>query len=109
MIHKFTIVDSKVYYSNRFLHTKAYKLAMTTGEMASGFTTAGGTQVHGGNNTNVNISTIDDRFAAMTESPEVIEFNPFNLDTVGVLKFDDTLGGQLTTAHPHIDSLPAFS
>ncbi len=105
MIHKFTIDDSKVNYSNRFLRTKAYELAMTTGEMASGFGTAGGKQINGGNNTNVNISKIDNRFVAMTETPAVIEFNPANLDTVGVLKFDDTLDGPLTTAHPQIDPL----
>jgi beta,beta-carotene 9',10'-dioxygenase len=103
MIHKFTVHDGYILYSNRFLRTKAYELAMTTGEMSSGFATAGGKSVQGANNTNVSVSKIDGRFVALTESPGVIEFDPHSLETKGVFDFGDAFQGHLTTAHPHFD------
>jgi beta,beta-carotene 9',10'-dioxygenase len=103
MLHKFTFDNSQIIYSNRFLRTKAYELAMTTGEMSSGFGTKAGVKTQGGNNANVNISRINDRFVAMTETPDVIEFDPATLDTVGVFDFGDAFAGQVTTAHPHYD------
>ncbi|UJF35779.1 carotenoid oxygenase family protein [Paenibacillus hexagrammi] len=103
MIHKFVIAGGQVRYSNRFLRTKAYELAMTTGELGSGFGSSAGKQVQGGNNTNVSIGKIDDRFVALTESPGVIEFDPHTLETNGVFEFGDGFGGHFTTAHPHYD------
>jgi carotenoid cleavage dioxygenase-like enzyme len=103
MIHKFSLYDSRVSYSNRFLRTRAYDLAMTTGEMSSGFGTAAGKRVEDSNNANVSIGTIDGRFVAMTESPGVIEFDPASLETKGLFDFGDAFAGQLTTAHPHYD------
>ena len=54
-------------------------------------------------NTNVNITKIDNKFIAMTETPIPIEYDPETLDTIGVLRYDDKLLGNLTTAHPHYD------
>jgi carotenoid cleavage dioxygenase-like enzyme len=52
-------------------------------------------------NTNVNITKIDNKFIAMTETPIPIEYDPETLDTIGVFRYDDKLLGNLTTAHSH--------
>jgi beta,beta-carotene 9',10'-dioxygenase len=39
----------------------------------------------------------------MTETPMPVEFDPATLATLGRLRYDDDLGGQVTTAHPHHD------
>jgi beta,beta-carotene 9',10'-dioxygenase len=54
-------------------------------------------------NTNVNITKIDNNFIAMTETPIPIKYDPKTLDTIGVLRYDDKLLVNLTTAHPHYD------
>ncbi len=54
-------------------------------------------------NANVNISKLGDDFVALTEVPLPVMFDPQTLETAGVFAFDDTLAGQMTTAHPHYD------
>lgn len=103
MLHKFTFRQSCVFYSNKYLHTNAYRRAMETGELAAGFGSARGKKTEQGNNANVNLSAIDGHYVAMTETPNVIEFDPHTLDTVGVYSFDNAFPGQFTTAHPHLD------
>jgi carotenoid cleavage dioxygenase-like enzyme len=74
---------------------------MKTGTITSGFASA---PANGGrNNANVSITKMDHHFVAMTESPDVVEFDPFTLHTVGVLPYSDDLPAHYTTAHPHYD------
>lgn len=56
-----------------------------------------------GDNTNVNLAQIGERYIAMTETPLPIEFDPETLETLGAMRYADGLGGQVTTAHPHHD------
>jgi len=39
----------------------------------------------------------------MTETNDIIRFNPTNLESLGAFHFEDNIGGQLTLAHPHLD------
>ncbi|OXM84323.1 carotenoid oxygenase family protein [Paenibacillus rigui] len=103
MLHKFTFGDARVHYSNKFLRSNAYHRAMETGELGSGFGSVHGRKTTQGNNANVNLSVINGHYVAMTETPAVVEFDPFTLDTIDVLPFDNAFPGQFTTAHPHID------
>jgi len=54
-------------------------------------------------NANVSISKLGDGFVALTEVPLPVMFDPQTLETLGVFAFDDTIAGQMTTAHPHYD------
>ncbi len=102
MIHKFTLDSGRATYSNRFLRTGVYEQAMKTGKTSSGFATppqSGET----GSNPNVSVMKMDHHFVAMTESPDVVEFDPYSLRTVGVLPYADQLAAHYTTAHPHLD------
>lgn len=103
MLHKFSFDEGNVIYSNRYLRTNAYYTTLENGQFNTGFGSKGGTNIVNANNTNINVAILDDRFVALTEKPGIMEFNPVNLETVDVFNFDDNLGGQLTTAHPHYD------
>ncbi|UQZ82612.1 Carotenoid cleavage oxygenase [Paenibacillus konkukensis] len=103
MLHKFTFRDSEVMYWNKYLRTNAYRRAQETGVLGSGFGTAAGQKTVKDHNANVNVSQIDGHFVAMTETPDVVEFDPYTLDTMGVFDFHCEFPGQFTTAHPHID------
>lgn len=103
MLHKFSFYEGNVVYSNRYLRSNAYYSTLENGQFNIGFGSKGGTKIKYANNTNINVTILDDRFVALAESPAIIEFNPVNLETVEVFNFDDSLGGQLTTAHPHYD------
>ena len=54
-------------------------------------------------NGSVSIARFADRFVALTELPLPVAFDPKTLETAGVVDYDDSLGGLLTTAHPHQD------
>ncbi|MBP3962938.1 carotenoid oxygenase family protein [Paenibacillus lignilyticus] len=103
MLHKFSFCEGNVIYSNRYLRSNAYYSTLEKGQFNTGFGSKGGTRIKYANNTNINVAILDDRFMALSETPGIIEFNPVNLETVDVFNFDDSLGGQLTTAHPHYD------
>lgn len=103
MLHKFSFYEGNVLYTNRYLRSNAYYSTLENGQFNIGFGSKGGTKIKNANNTNINVTILDDRFVALAESPAIIEFNPVNLETVEVFNFDDSLGGQLTTAHPHYD------
>ena len=53
---------------------------------------------------NVNISQMNKIFIAMTEVNNQIEFNPSTLTTLKQINYIDNLNGQMTTAHPVLDS-----
>lgn len=114
MLHKFSFNNGKVSYANKFLESRAYKHARDKGEIGfSEFATDPCRSIFkrvtslfsqgATDNANVNLTKIANHFVALTETPLSIEFNPQTLKTVGVFNYDDTLKGQLTTAHPHYD------
>jgi carotenoid cleavage dioxygenase-like enzyme len=51
----------------------------------------------------VNVTRLSERFVALTETPLPVAFDPQTLETAGVVDYDDSLKGEVTTAHPHQD------
>ena len=114
MLHKFSFNAGKVSYSNKFIKSNAFIKTKEKGKISfrefatdpcrSIFSRVSSVfSFETTDNTNVNITRIDNKFIAMTETPIPIEYDPKTLDTIGVLKYDDKLLGSLTTAHPHYD------
>jgi carotenoid cleavage dioxygenase-like enzyme len=114
MLHKFSFIDGKVSYMNRFIQSDAYKQAKENGKISyREFATDPCRSIfsrvstmfssHPTDNTNVNITRIANKFIAMTETPIPVEFDPHTLETVGVIDYDDHISGILSTAHPHQD------
>lgn len=56
-------------------------------------------------NANINISTMADKYVALTETPVPFEFDKNTLESLGIVQFKDGIKGQVTTAHPHYDSV----
>ncbi|MFI4990139.1 MAG: carotenoid oxygenase family protein [Solirubrobacterales bacterium] len=114
MLHRFTIDAGKVSYGNRFLHSRSYRAAREQGRMVYGeFATDPCRSLFKrvqtlfaptktiGDNANVNITRLGERFISMTETPMPVQFDPHTLETAGVQPYE--VPGQLTTAHPHSD------
>jgi len=114
MLHRFSFHDGTVAYANRFLHSKTYQANMEVGKITYGefatdpcrslfkrLATTFTREVS--DNANVNISKLGDDFVALTEVPLPVMFDSQTLETAGVFDFNDTLAGQVTTAHPHYD------
>ncbi|WP_055493850.1 carotenoid oxygenase family protein [Streptomyces sp. TP-A0356] len=114
MVHRFAVDGGRVEYTNRYLDTPSSRAVLREGRIryqefatdpcrslfARFFTPFQRTRPV---NPNVNIARFGDQVVALTESPLPVEFAPGTLATVGVVDYDDRLGGQLTTAHPHQD------
>lgn len=114
MLHKFDIQGGQVSYANRFLNNRAYQQAMDTGKIAySEFATdpcrslfQRVTSVFSREITDsakVSLAKIADRFMALGETPIQVEFDPETLEAVGVFNYEESLLGQMTTAHPQFD------
>lgn len=124
MLHRFTITNGDVIYRNRFLDTPGLHAAragrIDYGEFAtdpcrsifaryftrlrgtqSGTTTPGTTSSNTSGNAGVNIVPMNGGMAALTEIPIAVRFDPETLATLGIDGYQDPLGGQVTTAHPH--------
>lgn len=113
MLHKFSFKSGKVSYTNKFIKSNAFVKAKEKGKISfREFATDPCRSIFSRvssvfsfdttNNTNVNITKIDNKFIAMTETPIPIEYDPKTLDTIGVLRCDDKLLGSLATAHPPV-------
>ena len=98
-------------YANRFLETRAYRAARETGQISyPEFATDPCRSLFQrvssifspkfGDNANVNLVKLGQRFIAMTETPIPVQFDPQTLAAAGVAYEPP---GQLTTAHPHMD------
>jgi carotenoid cleavage dioxygenase-like enzyme len=113
MLHRYTFGDGRVAYSNRFIKGKSERAVRQEGRIAyPEFATdpcrsifqrvqslfAGGPAW--GDNANINVVKLGERFFSMTEAPIQIEFDPKTLEAAGV---PFAPPGQLTTAHPHAD------
>src|SRR6266566_2078853 len=113
MLNAFTFADGRVSYANRFLDTKAYRRAregeigfvsFATDPCRSLFKRVIALFEEGVNdNANVNIVRLGERYQALTEVPLPVEFDPESLQTLGLARFKDRVGGHLSTAHPHYD------
>ena len=113
MLNAFGVADGNVSYGSRFLDTEARRAARE-GELGfRGFAqdpcrslfkrVMSIVEAPRNDNANVNLMRLGDRYLAMTELPMPVEFDPETLATLGVQKYDDRVGGQVTTAHPHHD------
>jgi beta,beta-carotene 9',10'-dioxygenase len=112
MLHRFTVADGRVSYRNRFLRTESSRMAREEGRIGFGefatdpcqsrfarfLTRRGDTPTP---NASVNVVTMNEGYAALTETPIAVQFDPDTLETLGVTGYDDQLDGQVTTAHPH--------
>ena len=114
MLHAFTLGEGSVGYANRFLETGARREAQEAGRIRrSEFGTDPCYSLFGRvmavfrppvtDNANINVVKLGDTFAALTETPLPIRFDPETLETLGVVEFEDDLKGTITTAHPHRD------
>lgn len=109
MLHNFSFDGGEVTYTNRFLHSKAYRAAKEKGEIVySEFATDPCRSLFKRvqslfspaitDNCNVNITKLGEQYVAMTETPMPIAFDPATLEAAGVAYRPP---GQLTIAHPH--------
>lgn len=116
MLHRFSINDGSVSYSNKFLESRSYSEALENGKiMYSEFATdpcrslfARAMAVFKPDVTDsakVNIAKLADHYLALAETPIQIEFDPETLKSVGVTSWDSSNFGRMTTVHPHTDSL----
>jgi len=109
MLYRFTLDPDgdAVHYRNRFLRTDAYEAA-TSGEFEGGFAT-GETTLRSRlatfltdpyDNTNIIAERLDGEYAALTESPRKVGFDPNTLEMTGHIDYDDGVpSGQLSCAH----------
>jgi carotenoid cleavage dioxygenase-like enzyme len=112
MIQKFEISGGNVQYSNKFLDTPSKRALVDEGKISfPEFATDPCQSLFGKVfttfskkpptcNAAVNISPIGGAMAGVTETPLPVQFDAETLNTVGVLKYEDRLGGHITSAHP---------
>jgi carotenoid cleavage dioxygenase-like enzyme len=114
MLHRFTVAGGRVSYANRFLRSPAFleaerlhRIACTEfatdphrsplGRVAALFRSTAG------ENANVNVVPYADGYLALTETPNPVAFDGVSLETRGVVHYDDTVAGQITSAHTQRD------
>ena len=111
MLHRFSFADGRVSYANRFLDSSTYRIARDEGRLAfRQFATDPCRSLfqrvqslfasEHGDNGNVNVARLGERFVAMTESPLPVQFDARTLAASGV---PFTAPGDLSIAHPHVD------
>jgi len=114
MLHRFGFAGGQVSYANRVLDTAASRSLLDKGRIGCAeFATDACGSLFGrfftrfvrkpSPNASVNVTRLAGQPVAITEVPLAVAFDPDTLDTVGVVGYDDDLGGALTTAHPHAD------
>lgn len=114
MLHKFSFLQGKIVYSNKFLRGKTFTRGLAAGRIVyPEFATMprrsrlGKIYLNASqqftDNASVNVTKTGGRFLALTETPSRVEFDPVTLSTINNFNYDDNLTGQLTTVHPHYD------
>lgn len=114
MLHAFAVDEGSVSYSNRFLRSRSWSEAAESGRIRRAeFATDPCLSLFGRvmatfrppvtDNANIHVARLGEGFAALTETPLPVRFDPRTLETLGVVDFKDDLGGLLTTAHPQVD------
>jgi beta,beta-carotene 9',10'-dioxygenase len=120
MLHCFVLEAGAVTYSNRYLRSRAYCEAIETGRIArSEFMTDPCRTLFGRvmsffnpkltDNACVNVSVLAGQMVALTETPLPVRFEPRTLETLGLLDYDKSIDGQISTAHPHHDGTRGYS
>ena len=126
MLHAFAFCNGRVAYANRFLESRAYTYAQQHGkigyrEFASDpcrslfkrfvqmFCKNLNTTDNTTDNGNVHIAKIANKFVALTEIPLPVAFDPKTLQAAGIVKYDDDIPGDTTTAHPHDNTQEALN
>ena len=120
MLHGFAFGDGGVRYTNRYLRSRNWCAAEAKSEIArSEFMTDPCRTLFGRvmaivaptspDNGNVNVSVLGDALVALTETPMPIRFDPHTLETLGPLRYDPVVKGQVSTAHPHSDGSRGYS
>lgn len=111
MLHRFSFGGGVVSYGNRFQQGRTRAKALQTGEIPyPEFATDPCRSLFKrvqslfapdfGDNANINVVRLGERFLAMTEAPISVQFDPQTLATVGVPFMPP---GMVTTAHPHME------
>ena len=115
MLHQFAFAAGEVRYRNRFLDTDSLRSARAGRIGFSEFATDPCRSIFArffahfrrsivpSANAGVNVVPMADARFAVTEIPIAVRFDEQTLATVGVDRYDDSLGGDMTTAHPHLD------
>src|SRR3712207_6797616 len=111
MLHRFTFGDGRVAYGNRFIEGKTERAMRREGRIAYPECATDPCRSlfkrvqtmfapEFGDNANVNVVKLGERFFSRTETPISIQFDPRTLASAGVPFMPP---GQVTTAHPHAD------
>ena len=114
MLHKFTFKEGHVSYRNRFLRGQTYRKNIEAGKICvDEFATSVNRSIWQnvgsilnleiGDNANLNITEIAGHCLAISGTPNLLEFDPYTLETLGKLDYTDELPGLLTTGHPQRD------
>lgn len=115
MLASVDIDRGRVTYRSQYLESDAYQLANERGAPVLGEfgTTPARSKVRKlietlrstklTDNANVNVVDLGGRVIAMTETTRHVEIDPRTLATLGELRYDDALEGEVSTAHPHVD------
>merc|ERR1719209_815936 len=121
LLHRFKIQNGDVTYQSKFLESDEYKKSMAKGRIVyTGF----GTKVAPdpckhmfqnfvsffkpsaqtpGDNCNVNIWPLGDKYFAITETTSMREINPITLETGDRVNATDFIAIHTQTGHPHTD------
>ncbi len=114
MLHRFAFAGGEVAYSNRFLHSQAFRHAEERGEIGySEFATDPCRSIFRRvqaafspkltDNASVNVVRLGDETIALTETTMPIAFDADTLSTLGVTGWAKEIPGQISIAHPHYD------
>ena len=114
MLHRFGFGGGRVSYASAFLKSKSFDEAQAQGRISRPeFATDPCRSIFGRicstffprrtDNANVNVARWGERYVALTETPLPIGFDRETLSTLGPLRLDPQLNGQISTAHPHFD------
>ena len=120
MLHRFSIHNGAVAYKNRILKSSEYindtKLGRIAGNewgtaawYSGSFVDRFMSVLHPAviDNTNVNLITIAGKYLSISDFSTMVEFDPGNLETRGVVHFTDIFGNALmgSAAHPSVDPI----
>lgn len=113
MLRRFGFHGGRVSYTNRFLRSPQYLSMRKHGKRGYQefgtpsfeplFRRLGLPSSGYAHNTNVSVCKVAGRYFAITETPGMVEFDPATLDTLGVVDFEDGVGGTIYSTHPQTD------
>lgn len=118
MLHSFSIANTRVDYTNKFLRTEAYNKVFKEGSLNYlGFETEPSKSVikrlftwfkpkkNELHNANINVGKLANEYVAYTEIPLPVRFDLENVETLGVFEYTDSLPKNdcWECAHPHPD------